>query len=130
MYSIPRYSSGYEVDPEGRYTCPLCGSQATGDAVDTGWVSCPMLDGKVICLGSCIDHQAAARSEDFQSHPDRELFDELTRRSQVTAHKLRSLCMHHQIEVIDEQLQEDSVDSEELAELRKAIVLQLEILSA
>lgn len=95
MSIIPPCKRGRVVDATGRYRCPLCGVQATGDQHDTGWVRCPMIEDQWICLGCCVDHQAAARAEDFARHPFHDLFDVLSRQRGETVVQLRRKCLEH-----------------------------------
>jgi len=122
MNAIPRNVPGTEL-PEGlRYQCPLCRSQLAGDEADTGWVKCPLVGGRAICLGCCIDYQSVARSDDFEFHSYQELFIALARESGEAVGTLRRRCMQHQLEVIDEQLTETADDYPELVRLRTRIV--------
>jgi hypothetical protein len=121
MNAIPKWVPGRAVDPTGRYHCPLCETQATGDEADTGWVHCPMLDGRMICLGSCIDYQKVARSEAFAHHPERILFESLATRQSRSVTVLRRTCLDHQLEVVDEKLREGREDSNALSALRAEI---------
>lgn len=121
MNAIPPVVPAREVDPTGKYRCPLCKVQSTGDEADTGWVECPMLRGKMICLGSCIEHQAVARSDDFERHFDRALFDELSSSAQRSVAELRQVCLVHQLEVIDERFCEHSEDEAALQFLRAVV---------
>lgn len=121
MHAIPKFISGRQLDPTGKYRCPLCRVQSSSDQDDTGWVACPMLNGEMICVGSCIDHQAIARSEDFQHHPYRNDFDQLASKSGHAVLELRSICLRHQLEIIDEQLMASSEDADALNRLRRQI---------
>src|SRR5690606_17102088 len=113
-------------DPTGKYKCPLCKVQSAGDEADTGWVECPMLRGRMICLGSSIDHQSVARSHEFEDHFDRVLFDQLSSSAQRSIPELRRACLGHQLEVIDDRLCEDSEDEAELQLLRAVVSQQLQ----
>lgn len=101
MAIIPSRLSGVEIDPTGRYRCPLCGSQIAGDSADTSWVRCPMLADQVICLGCCVDHQAVARADDFDSHPFRDLFVHVARVTGSTSSELRRRCLQHQASILE-----------------------------
>ena len=68
MEAIPETFKARNIERTGRYKCPLCEDQSTGDEVDTGWVLCPMLEGRPICLGCCLDYQNVARLEDFDAN--------------------------------------------------------------
>ena len=125
MHVIPRYVAGLAVDPEGAYKCPLCRTQRAGDEADTGWVSCPMVEDQMVCLGSCIDYQAVARSEVFLDHPDRDLYDELARRVGAKIEVLRSVCLRHQVSVIDERIRQGDIDAEGLKKIRESIQSRL-----
>jgi hypothetical protein len=129
MDAIPTYLSGYEVDPSGRYTCPLCRVQRAGDAEDTGWVRCPMLKGQMICLGSCIDHQKVARSDEFDSHYDRGLFETLHSNLRRPINELRSICMSHQIEVLDERIAEGGPNTKQMLELKALLLVRIRTLT-
>ena len=122
MQAIPRVVPGRVVDPTGRYRCPLCSVQSTGDDADTGWVRCPMMADRMICLGSCIDHQAVARAENFEDDPERDLFFSVSEISGSPVTDLRRICMEHQVAVIDLRLEEGKVDRQTLAHLRSKVI--------
>lgn len=104
MNAVPERLASDEIDPAGQYVCPLCERQSTADAVDTGWVFCPMVGGEPICLGCCIDHQGVARSASFDEHPFRALFDEVAAKTGRPAESLRQICLQHQAEIIEDRL--------------------------
>lgn len=113
MDAAPRHISAHEVDPSGRYECPLCGAPTrTTPERDTGWVHCPMLNDQVICLGCCLDYQYVARSLNFSEHPSREDFDRLASVTGKNVTELRRTCMEHQISVLEADL--ESGDQPEL----------------
>lgn len=128
MDAIPQYISGREVDPSGRYTCPLCRVQRTGDAEDTGWVSCPMLNGQMICLGSCIDHQKVARADEFDSHYDRGLFETLQVNSSRSIKELRLTCMRHQADVLSEQIAHAGPNKKQMIALKELVLARMSTL--
>jgi len=111
MIVVPTQISGRQVDPTGQYRCPLCEVQSAGDSEDPGWVRCPMLDGKMICFGSCVEFQKVARSEDLDSHYDRGLMLELSSSVGRSVTALRSTCVQHQIDVASEQIVEGFSDN-------------------
>ena len=121
MDAVPPIVSGLEVDPAGRYTCPLCKVQNAGDASDTGWVACPMID-RMICLGSCLDFQSIARSSEFENHPWRSMFEELAQTTGDKVQRLRWSCLRHQIDVIDDQLRGGTSEAAALGKLRQSVV--------
>lgn len=121
MNAIPPVVPGPEVDPTGRYTCPLCKAQRAGDEADTGWVACPMVRGRMICLGSCLDFQAVARASAFESHHDRQLFRTLARETQRDDQGLRATCLRHQLEVIDHRVTARADDVSALLALREDV---------
>jgi len=96
MEAIPKKFEAGQIDPRGRYKCPLCVVQTTADDVDTGWVHCPMLNDRPICIGCCIDLQSVARVEDFATHPYRDLFDEVSLKTGKEVAELRQICLSHQ----------------------------------
>jgi hypothetical protein len=100
MSIIPHRITSQSIDPQGRYRCPLCQSQTTGDKHNTGWVQCPMVGNRPICLGCCVDHQAAARADDFERHPYRSLFDVVARLTGAPVPTLRRTCLEHQSEIL------------------------------
>lgn len=113
MDAIPPVVSGSEVDPTGSYRCPLCNAQTTGDDVDSGWVRCPLVGEQMVCLGSCLDLQAAARSSEFETHPDRATFRNLARERRKAETDLRLICLRHQADIVENQLRlrmEDPLD--------------------
>lgn len=125
MIVVPKQVSGRHVDPSGKYRCPLCEVQGTGDSEDPGWVSCPMVDGKMICFGSCVEYQKVARAEDFESHYDRNLILQLSSRLVRDAVELRATCVRHQIEVATDQLAE-APGNNRLRDLRNSLNVVLE----
>jgi hypothetical protein len=115
--AVPHVVPGFEVDPTGKYLCPLCKVQRAGDEVDTGWVACPMVDNEMICLGSCLDYQAVARSSAFETHHDRRLFSKLAREARQTEQGLRAVCLRHQAKIIEDQLHSRTDDAVDLMAL-------------
>ena len=130
MDAIPPYISGRKVDPTGRYKCPLCRVQGTGDPEDTGWVSCPMLQNQMICLGSCIEYQKVARSEEFSTHFDKEHFEELSSRTRQSVSELRRTCMRHQLQIVGEQMSDQTSDRDRLRALKATVLKVLTHLDA
>lgn len=128
MNAVPEVIAGLEVDPSGKYKCPLCKVQSAGEEADTGWVKCPMVRDKIICLGSCLDHQGAARSDNFEEHYDRKLFDDLSTKVQRSVSDLRRTCLEHQIEVLDDQLCHHSEDAAALRAFRAVLQQRLRML--
>lgn len=104
MDAAPRAVTAREIDPTGRYKCPLCTAQTTGSAVDIGWVFCPMINERPICSGCCLDYQSVAVSEDFDGHPAREDFDNLSHRTGLGVERLRLVCLEHQESVLLDEL--------------------------
>jgi hypothetical protein len=100
MAIIPPKLTGAQVDPKGTYQCPLCRSQTSADPVDTGWVRCPMLDERAICLGCCVDYQAVARAEEFERHPFRDLFNDAARVTGRSIDEVRRRCLEHQAAIL------------------------------
>ena len=127
MHAIPPIVPGLKVDATGQYVCPLCNVQHAGDDVDTGWVECPMLGNRMICLGSCIDYQNIARSADFDVHPEIRLFRELAQVTHDDIEVLRWTCLRHQAKVIDDQLWAGSEDAAPLRELRDSVTTLLRL---
>jgi hypothetical protein len=119
--ALPAVVSGLKVDPAGRYLCPLCKVQRAGGEADTGWVACPMVLGQMICLGSCLDCQAAARSLAFETHHDRYLFIELALKTQQTERGLRAICLRHQVQIIDDRLHSRSDEPVALTALKDEV---------
>lgn len=107
-HAIPTYLTGQELDTSGQYKCPLCTVQTTSDKVDTGWVYCPMLNNHAICLGCCIDYQKVARSEDFDGHPFRDLFDTACQITNRQVSLLRKLCLIHQESIVEEEFKDST----------------------
>lgn len=114
MNAVPPVIPGLEVDPTGRYACPLCKVQRASDEVDTGWVACPMVRGQMVCLGSCLDYQAVARSSAFETHYDYPPFIQLEQEARQLKRGLRTICLRHQAELIDDQLRSQTDDVIEL----------------
>ena len=107
MDAAPEHMTAQEADASGRYRCPLCGAPtSTTKERDSGWVFCPMLDNRIICLGCCLDYQYLARSEHFAKHPSREDFDRLAEMTGKTVSALRLICMQHQESVLVADLEQ------------------------
>lgn len=120
MEAIPETYKATDIDQTGRYKCPLCEDQTTGDEVDTGWVLCPMLQGKPICLGCCLDYQNVARLEDFDENPYHDLFDEAAEKTGKAAVALRRNCLAHQEEILQGRYKKE-VDEGTRAEILRLL---------
>lgn len=107
MEAIPETFEASQIDPRGRYKCPLCDIQTTSDEADTGWVHCPMLNDRPICLGCCLDLQNIARSENFMAHPYRGLFDEVGLKTGKDVTELRQICLRHQEAIVRADIEKD-----------------------
>lgn len=125
MYVFPSPTAGGAIDASGKYRCPLCVVQASDDVVDTGWVRCPMVDDKWICLGCCIDHQGAARSKSFATHPDLRLFEKIAKNRTCSIDVLREKCLQHQLVVAEELMLASDEDLEALRELKREVQARL-----
>lgn len=125
MHAIPPTIAGTDVDPSGSYECPLCRVQSTGDEIDTGWVACPMVMDRMICLGSCIDYQKVARSLRSPDHPEDQMFTNLAIATRSSIEALRLKCLRHQVQIIDDQLRDGSEDASELRQLRGDVVREV-----
>ena len=128
LLAIPPVVPGRDIDPTGKYVCPLCNVQRTTEPTDTGWVECPMIQNRMICLGSCIDHQGAALSFDFDTHYDAQLFYILAQSTDDDVSHLRWICLCHQVQVIDDQLQVERDDVAELIKLRERVRRAIDLL--
>jgi hypothetical protein len=119
MNIIPNIYKASEVEAGKKYICPLCEVQSTSDEHDTGWVACPMLNGKAICLGCCIDYQAVARSTDFEMNEYYDLFLKQTLLDhQGSTDSLRLICLKHQKEMLENKIEnEESVFKERFVTL-------------
>lgn len=106
MDASPKTMSALEIDPTGRYKCPLCKVQTTASKVDIGWVFCPMIDEQPICFGCCLDYQSVAVSDAFDRHPAREDFDSLAQKTGKGVSMLRLICLQHQEAVLVARLEE------------------------
>jgi hypothetical protein len=71
----------------------------------------------VIFLGSCIDLQAVARSENFWTHLYFGLFERLAAQTGVPVLELRRICLEHQKVVLRQMLADPSEDSRLVREL-------------
>lgn len=118
MIVVPTQASARNVDPMGGYRCPTLSSAKYGDSENPGWVQCPMLNGEMICFGSCVEFQKVAKSEDFDSHHDKGLMLKLSANIERSVRELRTICVQHQIDVASEQIDEGSGDSRRLQALR------------
>jgi hypothetical protein len=123
MHAIPERFDQKMIDPSGCYVCPLCQAQSTSDESDTGWVYCPMLRDRPVCLGCCIDYQSVARADEFDSHPYRDLFDSLSAQGGMTVERLRQICLNHQVTIVRGQLNSahNKTSADELEGLLSAI---------
>jgi hypothetical protein len=75
----------------------------------------------MICLGSCLDFQAVARSSSYERHHDRKLFGDLAREMHRNEQHLRSACLRHQAQIIEERLVVRADDPAALIALRKEV---------
>src|SRR5688572_19967927 len=98
--AIPDLVDPQDINLPKNYICPLCEAQSVADKDSTGWVLCPMLENQAICLGCCLDHQAVARSFDFDGHPYRDLFDNVSQLSGKPVVTLRQICLQHQSDIL------------------------------
>jgi AAA+ superfamily predicted ATPase len=80
-----------------------------------------MVRGQMICLGSCLDYQSAARSSAFGTHHDRHLFTELARETRQTEQGVRAICLRHQAQIIDDRLRSRTDDAIELMALKDEV---------
>ncbi|MGE4211746.1 MAG: hypothetical protein AB7F87_21470 [Oligoflexales bacterium] len=95
-----------DVDPTGQYECPLCEVQKTSSIPDTGWILCPMIGGKAICLGCCFDYQSITRSPRYDSHPFLPDLELLATANNNDISKMRLACLRHQIQLCLDDIQE------------------------
>lgn len=115
---VPPVLTRPNTSQAGPYRCPLCEAQTTAGPADPGWVRCPMIGEKPICLGCCIDHQKPARAEHFEDHPLYYLFEELARSERQPIETLRRTCLGHQLELVaDDQPELRSLIERALARL-------------
>ena len=119
MDVTPPVIPGLAVDPTGKYRCPLCKVQRAGSDPDTGWVACPLVKHRMICLGSCLDIQIAARKPEVDVYNE---FGAVARATRENVATLRWTCLRHQVQLIDDQLREGTDDEAELIVLRKTVV--------
>lgn len=110
-----------QVGADGPYRCPLCKVQTTSDAEDIGWIACPMMREEVICLGCCFDYAGIALSEDFETHPFFDDFRKLSSRTGIDVHKLRTICLNHQV-----QLYLDEAERAPTREMKEAMLTRLD----
>ncbi len=123
MFVVPEpVGAGDKILPSG-YACPTCRHQTYPSKNDTGWVRCPLVRNRPICLGCCLDIQGAARSDEFSIHPDKRIFDKLTRSENKPIVRLRLICLDHQLQLVDKKLSEaDDGQHPARHTLRKRIV--------
>jgi len=119
LNAVPSRYTAAELDLGPRAECELC---HTRDA-ERDWVLCPLVHGRPICYGCCLDLQGLARSGDFDTNPFRGLFDDLARKTGSTAGALRLRCLEHQEAIVAEQLRdpEPADERDELTELAEWI---------
>lgn len=103
---IPPVFKADQIAGQVPYICPTCHVQSTAEEADPGWVNCPMVDNKPICLSCCIDFQKAARADDFEDHPLFDLFDDLSRTDGRLTGELRKLCLLHQEHIVEKDQEE------------------------
>lgn len=120
---MPKVLNSSEINEKGKYIDPLCKAQANTDAVDGGWVYCPMIHNKLIALGCCIEAQTVALSSDFHKALDFEIFGDAQLLTSLPLTKLRAACLEHQVSLIIEELSktDDKKDKEELNQLLSEI---------
>lgn len=93
--AVPRRLRSVEI-PEG-YKCPVNGVSSSRDD-DVRWVACPLFLGDFISYGSCLDLQGLARSEEFESDPYRDMFEDIAKQRGASLAAVRMQCLcHHQI---------------------------------
>ena len=99
------------------YRCPVSGTPATGVDARERWVRCPLVNNRVIFIGSCLDLQAVARSKDFWNHVYVGMFEKLAAQSGTATAELRRVCLTHQVEVLQEMLTDPSEETQLVQEL-------------
>ena len=102
--AVPKVLSAAQLDPTGRYRCPLCEAQSTAEEADPGWVSCPLAQ-NAVCFGCCVDYQSVARATDFSVHPWRDLFDLAAEKTGKDVAAPRRVCLGHQEEITQRGLE-------------------------
>jgi len=112
-HAVPRIYKAEELGLKQKDPCALCGSREIDPSITRDWVRCPLVDDAPICLRCCFDYQAVARSEDFDSHPFRGLFDYLSKRIRRSVPYLRMTCLQHQQETVAENLPNATSESDE-----------------
>lgn len=89
------------------YTCPNCGAENTAAVDSPGWVSCPILDGKFMCVGCCTDVSYAAM-KDIDDTLRNYALDEIAATSGKNKSDARIVCLRHQIEMLRSRVRESS----------------------
>lgn len=107
MIITPEEKTNDEVSNGEYYECPTCRVQTTASKVQTSWVLCPMIGGKDICIGCCIDLQVVASSRRFENHPIFSDFLEVANKYRKLPSKMRIICVNHQIELCEDFLKSD-----------------------
>lgn len=101
LNAIPRRYADAELGLSRAAECLLC---RTSDLIEREWVLCPLVGGKPICLGCCLDLQRLARAVDFYEDPWRDLFEEVARQTGLPVATLRLRCLEHQQEIVADEL--------------------------
>ena len=102
--AVPERYTSAELGCARDAPCPLCRTCETDEGIDRLWVVCPLVGGRPICEGCCLDYQGLARSEVFDDDPVRGLFDDLSFRTGMSVSALRRKCLEHQQEIVSDQL--------------------------
>lgn len=117
MIVTPRELSNTNVEKHAVYECPVCQVQSSRSKVEIAWVACPILYGRHICVGCCIDIQGVAHSESFETRATSKNFRNAIELSEKAAAAVRIVCLDHQIQISEEILRDDTprlIDDEEI----------------
>ena len=109
MHAAPKPAPIPHLD-SGVYRCPISGAPAAGADAEELWVSCPLVNDQVIFWGSCLDLQTVARNTDFLTDIYFDLFHDISRLTGVPIDELRTVCLRHQFDVLNEMLTDPTED--------------------
>jgi len=96
----------FSSDLSEGYKCPIDSVSDSSEAAGE-WVQCPLVSQEYVSLGSCLDLQDLARSEEFYSDPYLDMFEAIATRSSSSVEDARKTCLRHQAELLTKMVLKD-----------------------
>lgn len=109
--AVPKRVSSSQL-PCG-YKCPI-DSVSESSEEHGEWVECPLVSKEFISLGSCLDLQDLARSEEFYSDPYLDMFETVASKEGSSVKNVRRACLRHQADILTEMVSESESDSKQV----------------